>query len=246
MAAQLKQIATLKDAVSKQHLSSLHRVVSSSALLEQQTIIDLNKMIPCPIYNCYGTTEIAIASTDIVHCDDGGIVGEFAPNIDVKISDEGEILVKSTLLFDGYYNLPEITQESMTGDYFKTGDYGEIDGDELIYRGRIKELINVGGTKVYPQDVEQIVSMHPDVEECAAFPEYDEILGEIVSVAVVAKDGLLLNLKTIQTFCLELLMDSQLPRKMHQVLALPKTESGKIKRYELTNLLGKKNESNSN
>lgn len=231
VASQWKQIAEMRSLVPAKFLRTLRCVVASSAPLEAPVVDGLLEWLPCPLFNCYGTTEIAIATSGLVEC------GQPAPDIDIIIGDDDMIMVKTPLLFDGYYMQPEVTANAMAGDYFVTGDVGELDdGGILRYMGRIKELINVGGTKVYPQDVEGVLNQHPDVLECAAFPKDDPTFGEIVAVAFVVKEGAQTELHELQQFALPLLTDAQLPRAAYQVDVLPKTEGGKLQRMKLAGL----------
>lgn len=238
VASQIKQIA-LSTLTIKYNLVSLRCLVFSSAALEANIKQFMRAQIGCPLHECYGTTEVAIVTSGSSDHADYGVApaascGLSTLGVGVATNDEGEILVSTYLLFDGYYNLPELTAATMEYGFFKTGDLGRLDHlGNLFYLGRIKELINVGGTKVYPLDVEAVLNQHPDIEECAAFPQVDETLGEAVAIAVVAKEGLLLDLRSLQKFCLPHLTDEQLPRAMHQVLALPKTDSGKLQRVKL-------------
>ena len=249
VASQIKQIANEILLIG----NSLRRIVSSSALLEPITINKMRTLIDCPIHNCYGTSEIAIATN---RNSESQIpfysVGVATQNIDIKISDAGEILVNTPLLFDGYYGKRQLTQDSMAyidnidgkgklsargGAFFKTGDLGELDANgNLIIRGRIKELINVGGDKVYPEDIESILLSNSDIEECAAFACKDDKFGEIVAVAIVSKHEFTLN--EIQTFCIDQLTDAQLPRRLFHAESLARTESGKLKRVAIASYYG--------
>ena len=249
VASQVRQIA-----LAGMVAASIRCMVSSSAMLDEGAIA----AIRCPAYNCYGTTEVSIAtSTDSTT--PVGSVGKPIYEADVYVDDAtGEITVSSALLlFDGYYNRPELTEQAFSdldgafSDllFFKTGDLGRMDSEgNLFYLGRIKELINVGGTKVYPQDVEAVLSGYPAIAECAAFPQADDALGEVVALAIVLdQERVKANvvgwetfdwLRGIQSICLPHLTDAQLPRAVHIVDALPKTDTGKIQRGKLAEKLG--------
>ena len=245
VASQVKQIGQMYD-----DPNSIRCIVSSSAPLSTEPML-LSRMRP--IFNCYGTTEVSIA-TSTTSTTSRWSVGEPIDNSVVIVDEQGEILVGASgtgksVLFDGYYNKPELTAAAMVSGFFKTGDLGEIDewGD-LFYLGRIKELINVGGTKVYPQDVEAVLADYPAIAECAAFSQADDVLGEVVALAIVldpeAVKANLISFETfgwtrgIQSVCLPHLTDAQLPRAVYIVNALPKTETGKIQRGKLAETLG--------
>jgi len=245
VASQVKQIADMKPAPNK-----LRCIVSSSAPLDMGTITTAIWQWQARLHNCYGTTEVSIVtSTDSTT--PVGSVGKpiYGVNIVIDVTEGGEIQVETPLLFDCYYNQPETTDASMDYELFKTGDLGRIDADgNLFYLGRIKELINVGGTKVYPQDVEAVLKDFPAVLECAAFPQIDDALGEVVALAIVLDQERIKNnvvdwkvfdwTREVQALCLPFLTDAQLPRAVHIVDSLPKTETGKVQRGKLAEMYG--------
>lgn len=233
VATQLKQISANVE-YERHSMNSMRLVLSTSSFLHEDVILHLERTLNCDVFNCYGTTEIAVATSMENDCSLQS-VGKPSSTIHVRIGEDGEIQVFTPLLFDGYYKQLELTQSSMDGGYFKTGDIGELDSQgNLFYLGRIKELVVVGGAKVFPQDVEGVVSTIPGIAECAAFSVPDNALGEIVGVAVVMAAGVEpTSLKQIQRFCAPRLMDEQLPRALFILDTLPRTESGKIQRNKL-------------
>jgi len=233
VASQFKQIAR-----EAKELRSLRCLVSSSAVLDQETIHKVSAITDCPIHNCYGTSEIAIATNQNSRViSPSGSVGIACKDVEIRISDEGEIQVKTPLLFDGYYKKKALTDASMSDGYFKTGDLGKIDDfGYLTYLGRTKEVINVGGQKVYPEDIERVLLKDPMIEECCAVPQKDDQFGEIVAVAIVSEQTY--SLKDIQKLCLNYLTDAQIPRAVFQVEDLPRTESGKLKRVAVASYFG--------
>lgn len=230
VAAQVHQIVKEEPDV----MPSMRFLVSSSAPLWPAA----REALSCPVYDCYGTTEIAIATDGRVHAQGNPVNGASVKIVERGEVVGGEIAVKTEMLFDGYYEQSALTEKSMTEDgYFLTGDAGYFDlSGALVYTGRFKELVNVGGVKVYPQDVENVISRHYEVKECAVFALPDYMFGEVVAVAVVSRDGRLLTdeeLWGVQAFCLIYLNDAQLPRKLFAVTELPRTETGKIQRLKL-------------
>lgn len=238
VASQVKQIVAADE-----YLPTMRCMVSSSALLDAPNIGTARRGYP--LFNCYGTTEVSIAtSTDSTT--PPGSVGKPINGVTISFAG-GEILVKTPLLFDGYHNRTDLTETAMTADgYFKTGDIGSDDANGcLYYLGRIKELINVGGTKVYPQDVECVVSRYPAVIECAAFPQTDDALGEVVALAIVLSEtdmqaaALFDWTREMQKLCLPFLTDEQLPRAVRVTTEpLPRTETGKLQRGKLAEKFG--------
>ena len=238
VASQVKQLVGFVAKVCN-GLESLRCLVSSSETLSGEMMKKVRQLLLCPVHNCYGTSEVAIATNK--DSDDIGpvtSVGKPLSGVDVKIL-EGEIIVKTPCLFDGYYGQAMASSLSVIDGYFRTGDLGRIDENGYLHiLGRTKEVISVGGAKVYPFDIEAVLMCHPDVEQCAAYAKQDERFGEVVGIAVVAKRELTLG--ELQSFCLDYLVDSQLPRAFVQLLALPKTDSGKVRRTKLAEIYGDK------
>ena len=230
-------------------LSPLKTLVSSSALMTTEDKHRLLSRLECRFHECYGASEVAIAS-DVRFGSDApmGTVGKPLPGVIIQIHDDrnkpmmanevGEICVRSPYRFSGYYGLQAVTEQSFSGGFFKTGDLGYLDDEGyLFYVGRKKEVIISGGINVYPNDIEQVVSVIGGVAEVAAFPVPDKRLGEVVGVAVVAEPATILNEEFLALQVLDRLADYQMPRHWYFVAELPKTTLGKLQRYQLSRLL---------
>lgn len=241
VSSQLKQIL---DAVvdGKVTLPSLRCLVSSSALLDDETKARLLVHLHCEFHECYGASEIAIATnlSPQAAARKLGSVGRAIPDADVMIlggdgqpalpDTPGEIVCCTSMLFSGYYAQPDTTEAAMWGDYFRTGDLGKMDDDGFLYfLGRIKDIIICGGVNIYPKDIEDVVSSHPAVKECAAIPLLDEQLGEVVGM-VVAFHELTASpeIRDLQRLCMQRLGDFQQPRRFFVVQALPRNAMGKL------------------
>lgn len=246
VSSQLAQIAGHLESGTRSGIASLRCVVSSSALLDVSVKADLLAKLHCDFHECYGASEIAIAT----NLDPGGAarklnsVGLPAPGVDVRIllegdqvaaeGEVGEIVCRTPMLFAGYYRRPEQTRAAMWGDYFRTGDIGRLDEDGfLYYLGRKKEIIITGGINVYPADVEAVVAGHESVLEAAAFPVADAQLGEVVAVAIVPRDAAAFDLRRLRFHCAERLADYQQPRRFFVMEALPRNSMGKIMKQVL-------------
>ena len=247
VSSQLRQISQVLAQPEAPQLSSLRCLVSSSALLENEVKQTLVSQLACAFHECYGASEIAIASNL-----DGQIrhklksVGVAAPTVDIVILDNenqplpigeaGEIACKTSMLFGGYYKRPELTQAAMWGEYFKTGDIGKLDEDGyLYYLGRKKDLIISGGINIYPMDIESILNELPEISESAAFAYSDPALGEVVAVAIVPTDSVQFEIKRAKHLCARRLADYQQPRKWFLVDSIPKNSLGKVMKYQLVN-----------
>lgn len=246
VSAQLAQITQLLSSPFLPEISSLRCVVSSSALLEPHVRRELIDKLECDFHEMYGTSECSTV-TDINFREaetKNSSVGKPLPGVKIRIVDDdqndvnvgeiGEIIVNTPLRCEGYYKMPDTMRESMSGEYFKTGDLGRLDDEGYLYfAGRKKEIIITGGVNVYPKDIENKLAELDGVKECAAFAYADERLGEVVAIAVVLSSGSELTKKKIQLFCARNLADFQQPHKIFIIDELPRNSMGKIVKIKL-------------
>lgn len=253
VSSQLKQ--ALPELARQAHdLGSLQRIVSSSALLDGPTKAALLGALRCDFHECYGTSEIATA-TDLHAQTDAhklGSVGRAVPGAEIRILDSrgafapageaGEIVCRTPLAFNGYFDQPDLTQAAHHGAFFRTGDLGRIDEDGyLYYEGRLKDIVITGGINIYPRDVEEVLKAHPEVHDCAVIAVEDDRLGEVVG-AVLATGGPQgagsIPLRAVQRLCAERLNDAQQPRHYFVVDALPLNAMGKVDKQEMRRRFG--------
>jgi acyl-CoA synthetase (AMP-forming)/AMP-acid ligase II len=202
-----------------------------------------------PVVEAYGMTEAAhqMASNPLPPGDRRpGSVGR-ATGVDIAVVDEswtplapgasGEVVVRGPSVVDGYRANPQANAESFRDGWFRTGDLGVLSDDGyLTLHGRIKELINRGGEKISPHEVEDALLSHPDVAEAAAFPEPDEKYGERVgAVAVLKGDS---GVDELVAHCAERLAHFKVPARVVVVDAIPKGPTGKVQRRRLAEQLG--------
>jgi long-chain acyl-CoA synthetase len=251
VSSQLRQIAEQLGGADSPSIHSLRCVVSSSAQLDTRLKIELISKLHCKFHECYGTSEIAIASNLDGESDTSKLqsVGLAAPGVDIRVllengqtaesGEPGEIACKTPMIFGGYYKRPDLTAAAMCGDYFRTGDIGKIDSDGyLYYLGRTKDIIITGGINVYPKDVESVLLEYPDISECAVFSLPDDKLGEIIAAALVFRDAAEFDQRKIRRHCAERLADFQQPRKYFILQELPKNGMGKIIKRSLPAFCG--------
>lgn len=227
-------------------IDSLRCVVSSSALLDANIKKELLDKLHCDLHECYGTSEIAIAST--LDMKSGGrvlnSVGRAASGVAIKILRDddseapvgtvGEIVCSTPMLFAGYYKRPDLTEAAMWGRYFRTGDLGKLDDDGFLYFvGRKKEIIITGGVNVYPSDIEAALVGYPGLVATAAFAVPDDRLGEVVGLAYVPEDPVNFDLRKLRHYCAKHLADFQQPHKFLELTALPRNAMEKLARKEL-------------
>jgi acyl-CoA synthetase (AMP-forming)/AMP-acid ligase II len=170
-----------------------------------------------------------------------GTVGR-GTGVDVAIMDEvgniqpagtpGEVVVRGPNVTRGYHNNPEANAASFTNGWFRTGDRGVLDvAGYLTLVGRIKELINRGGEKVSPLEVDAVLLSHPAVAEAATFAAPDAKYGEEVHAAVVLKaDCVSTTAEELQAHCRTCLADFKIPKVIYLAKELPRTATGKVQR----------------
>ena len=147
----------------------------------------------------------------------------------------GEVVVRGPNVMRGYRNNPEANAVAFIDGWFRTGDIGAIDNDGyLALTGRIKDLINRGGEKISPAEVEDVLLEHPAVAEASVFGVPDPKYGEEVSAAVVLRGAA--TAEQLQSYCRSRLADFKVPKQIHLVSAISKNAMGKVQRRDLTAL----------
>jgi long-chain acyl-CoA synthetase len=179
-----------------------------------------------------GTIGLPVPSTEIVIRDDEGK--------DVPLGEPGEICARGPQVMAGYWNRPDETAKVMTKDgFFRTGDIGIMDPKgQIKIVDRKKDMVLVSGFNVYPTEIEDVVSTHPGVLECAVVGVPDAASGEAVKLFVVKKDPNLTE-DAIRKFCAEQLTNYKRPKYIEFRAELPKTNVGKILRRALREESGK-------
>jgi len=147
---------------------------------------------------------------------------------------EGEIVVRGAAVMSSYRNNPEANRVAFRDDWFRTGDLGRLDSDGFLFvTGRLKEIINRGGEKVLPGEIEDALRAHPAVAEVAAFGIAHATLGEEAAAAVVARPGMATSEPELRRFAAERIADFKVPRRVVFMDAIPKGPTGKPARAEL-------------
>lgn len=220
---------------------NLRFIRSSSSALSPETMRQLEAIFGAPVLEAYGMTEAShqMASNPLPPGDRrAGTVG-MATGIRIGIMDEagavlaqgasGEVVIQGPSVIDEYANNPEANAKSFTRGWFRTGDQGVLDPDGyLSLVGRLKEMINRGGEKIAPREIDDVLLQHPAVGEAVAFGSPHPAWGEEVVAAVVLKTPA--TEKELIAFARERLADYKVPKKLFIVEKIPRTATGKIQR----------------
>lgn len=152
----------------------------------------------------------------------------------------GEMQIRGPVVFDGYFGAPEITARAFTADgWFRTGDLFEIDASGRYYQfvGRRKQLINRGGVKIAPDEIDAVLAEHPDVAEAAVVGYPDDVLGERICAVVVPKAGRSVTVESLQAhFRARELAIFKWPERVRTVERLPRNPLGKVIRSEIAQI----------
>lgn len=220
---------------------SFRFIRSCSSALAPSVFQAMESRFGAPVLEAYGMTEAAhqMASSPLPPGKRvPGTVGK-GTGVEIGIMDEkgtflepdsrGEVVIRGANVTHGYANNPQANAESFVDGWFRTGDQGFLAEDGyLTLTGRIKELINRGGEKISPLEVDAILLQHPAVSEAVCFAAPDEKYGEVVHAAVVLGDAS--EAAEIQAFCREHLAAFKVPEQIYIADSLPRTATGKIQR----------------
>ena len=151
----------------------------------------------------------------------------------------GEIVIRGRNVTAGYENNPTANATAFTNGWFRTGDEGTIDAEGYLrLTGRLKEIINRGGEKISPLEVDTILMDHPAVAQVVTFAMPHAKLGEEVAAAIVLREGHTLDERTLRDFCAQRLAPFKVPRKIVFLPEIPKGATGKLQRIGLAEKLG--------
>src|SRR5438552_5174590 len=219
----------------------LRFIRSCSAPLAPQVMHDLEAAFGAPVLEAYGMTEAAhqMASNPLPPAERKP--GSVGPGTDVRISimdpigkhlppgERGEVVIRGPNVIQGYENNPEANASSFTDGWFRTGDQGFLDpGGYLTLVGRLKELINRGGEKISPREIDELLLTHPAVAEAVCFGVPHPTWGEEVAAAVVVREAV--SESELLAYCRERLADYKRPKQIHITDTIPRTATGKIQR----------------
>jgi oxalate---CoA ligase len=229
----------------------LRFVRSSSSAMPPQVIRELEEVFGAPVIEAYGMTEAAhqMASNPLPPGQrKPGTVG-LAAGPEVCVLDPegrvlgpgetGELSIRGPNVMAGYENNPKANGEAFSSGWFRTGDQGVMDAEGYVtITGRLKEIINRGGEKISPREVDEVMMDHPAVAQCVVFALPHDKLGEDVAAVVVLKDGVAATEMELREFAARRLADFKVPRKIIFRTEIPKGATGKLQRIGLAQKLG--------
>ena len=230
---------------------NLRLIRSSSASLPPAVFKNLNEVFNCPVIEAYGMTEATHQMTsnplppkqqkagfvgipagpEVCIMDDNGNI--------LKQGNVGEICIKGDNVTLGYENNDDANKTSFTNGWFRTGDQGYFDNDGYLkISGRIKEIINKGGEKISPLEVDNVLMDHPSIDQAVCFGYEDKMLGENIASAIIIKDGMECSENDVLNYAEKKLAKFKIPKKIFFVDEIPKGATGKLQRNVLAKKFG--------
>jgi len=229
----------------------LRFIRSSSAALPDTVFRDLERVFGCPVVEAYGMTEAAHQMTSNglppARRKPGSVGLPAGPQVTIlddkgtilPAGEKGEIAVRGANIHDGYLNNPAANATAFSDGWFRTGDQGLIDEDgDLKITGRLKEIINRGGEKISPLEVDNVLLDHPLVAQAVTFAVPHAMLGEEVGAAIVLTEGATADAEQIRDFARSRIVEFKVPRHILFLQEIPKGPTGKIQRVGLAGRLG--------
>jgi oxalate---CoA ligase len=226
---------------------ALRFIRSCSAPLDESLAMAISTAFGAPVIGAYGMTETSHQTTSNPLPNNGPnktpsvglptgvelrIVGD--DGRDAAIGAIGEIWVRGATVTAGYLNNPNANSASFVDGWFRSGDLGSRDVDDYLFvKGKLKDIINRGGEKISPNDIDTVLLSNPKVLEAASFGEPDSMYGEDVHAAVVLRPGEKVSESELKEYCRSMLSAFEVPETIHIVAGLPRTAKGSIDRRAL-------------
>jgi acyl-CoA synthetase (AMP-forming)/AMP-acid ligase II len=205
-----------------------------------ELLAPMESALRVPVLTGYGLTETGGVTRSTAAARKAGSCGR-SSGMEVAIMDsegrllcaglEGEIAVRGESVTSGYLDDPEANQVAFRDGWFHTGDLGHLDSEGFLFiTGRLKDMIDRGGEKIIPEEVEAVLARHPAVVEAAVFPVSHPTLGEDVAAAIVLREGVVVSDLELRRFAATGLAAFKVPRHIVVVERLPRTATGKPQR----------------
>ena len=227
----------------KNYFKNIRLIITNSTSIPRNTVLEFKKKLENgKLATYYGLTEASRSTFMIFEKDNGreNSVGKKAPGVEIKIINEekdeseiGEIWIKGKNVIKKYWN-NENADENIVDGWIKTGDAGYLDAEQYLFLvGRNDDIINVGGEKILPQEVESVIREIPGVAEVVIFGIKHEVYGQIIKANIVKTKNSDLDKTDILKYCINNLERFKIPSKIEFVEDIPKTDYGKVKRFIL-------------
>jgi oxalate---CoA ligase len=230
---------------------ALRLIRSSSASLPPVVLEGLEEVFGVPVIEAYGMTEAAHQICSNPLPPGRRLAGSVGPPAgpEVRVVDvdgapqppgeTGEVVIRGTNVTSGYVANPEANAEAFRDGWFRTGDQGWLDAEgALTLTGRLKEIINRGGEKVSPREVDEVLLEHPDVAQAVTFAVPDPVLGEAVAAAVVVREGTSPSVHELRSWVAGRVASFKVPAGVVLLDEIPTGPTGKLQRIGLAERLG--------
>lgn len=230
-------------------LSSLRFAIAGAASVPENLFSDMLEILGFEqVAQAYGLTECVVATQSRPNEDPRHVAHTTGPAVpgleiravdsegkDVPVDADGEILIRGEFVMLGYFDDPDATAAAIDADgWLHTGDVGQLDEHGCVkITGRLKDMFTVGGFNVYPAEVENVLSTHPDVVEAAVIGVDDDRMGSVGRAYVTLWAGAELDAEGLREYCRERLANFKVPREFVAIAELPRNASGKIVKREL-------------
>jgi fatty-acyl-CoA synthase len=235
-------------------LSSLREIISGATPVPVVLMEQVKKKIGADCTIVYGLTESTGTVTETVQTDSfelkSSTVGIPHPHMEIKVADpvtrepvgfgeSGELMARGFLVMKGYYNMPERTVETIDSDgWLHTGDLATMNAQGYVnIVGRVKDMIIRGGENIYPAEIEAFLMRHPKIAEAQVVGVPDSFMGEEVAAVLRLRPDETANQKEILDYCRDGISRHKVPKYVSFVMSFPLTASGKVKKFELKELL---------
>lgn len=250
MAASMMQMLISSPGVSRQTFSSIRKIIYGGSPIGRKLLQQCIVTFDCDFAQIYGLTETGNTAVclppDQHRLDSPRLLaaGRPYPGVECRIVDEtgrplapgrsGEVHLRTPARMLEYWNLPEATGEVLVDGWIATGDAGYLDDEGYLYiQDRVKDMIITAGENVYPAEVENVLSSHPDLTDVAVIGVPDDRWGEAVHAFIVPNPGVEVNVRDLVEYARPRLAAFKLPSAYHRIDSVPRNPSGKILRREL-------------
>jgi acyl-coenzyme A synthetase/AMP-(fatty) acid ligase len=237
------QIRLLANDTGTKQMPSLKKVISTSAAIALDVCKAFKQRFKLDVSQAYGIIEIGLPILNYTKsAEHPEAVGYAQPGYTVDILDEnnnplpngsiGNLGIKGPGMFDAYLLPPTLSKDVLQNGYFLTADYACKTEDGLIkVEGRSKSVINISGLKVFPEEVEAVLEMIPEIKQARISSSPHPLLGQIIEAEVILNEGAKIDVEDVLTWCKKRLSAFKAPQRLKIVESLPMTGSGKLQRH---------------